>query len=263
MFYAYLGLYLKVKVPPGYCLSEVTVKVSVPIEISGESSLTVDINGSVFAADSGVVVDSVDRIFYGSVDAGDTVLTDGSLVGTNFALGSSSSLMNLSMNLSNNLQIRQIIDPFDPKGYVTISQSRGTLASPTAAQAGDEIGGLLIRAYTNSSTAAIAGIFGFVVDPTAVISGGSFIKSQAVISAASDTDQDAANALIVDSAGKTTSNAFVASKYMQLPVYADDTARSTAIPTPAAGMMVFMTSGTVPTVTNKPVIYNGSAWEAF
>jgi hypothetical protein len=50
---------------------------------------------------------------------------------------------------------------------------------------------------------------------------------------------------------------------MQLPVYADDAARSTAIPTPAKGMMVFMTSGTAPTVSNKPVIYNGSAWEAF
>jgi hypothetical protein len=49
----------------------------------------------------------------------------------------------------------------------------------------------------------------------------------------------------------------------QLPVYANDAARSAAITTPSAGMVVFMTSGTAPTVTNKPVIYNGTSWEAF
>jgi hypothetical protein len=49
----------------------------------------------------------------------------------------------------------------------------------------------------------------------------------------------------------------------QLPVYANDAARSSAITSPSAGMVVFMTSGTTPTVSNKPVIYNGTAWEAF
>jgi hypothetical protein len=46
----------------------------------------------------------------------------------------------------------------------------------------------------------------------------------------------------------------------QLASYASDAARSTAIPTPAAGMMVFMAAGTSPAVTNKAVIYNGTAW---
>jgi hypothetical protein len=48
--------------------------------------------------------------------------------------------------------------------------------------------------------------------------------------------------------------------YLQLPVYADDTARLAAIPTPVKGMMVFMTTGTVPTATNNAVIYNGTTW---
>jgi hypothetical protein len=48
--------------------------------------------------------------------------------------------------------------------------------------------------------------------------------------------------------------------YLQLPVYADDTARLAAIPTPVKGMMVFMTTGTVPTATNNAVIYDGSTW---
>jgi hypothetical protein len=143
-----------------------------------------------------------------------------------------------------------------------MTQSRGTLASPAAIQAGDELGGVLIRAYTSSSVSAVAGAFGFSIDPTAVISGGGFVKSKAVIAASSDTSQDLVNALVIDSAGVATSNAFVASKYFQLPVYADDAARSAAIPTPAKGMMVFMTAGTSPSVTNKAVVYDGSAWVA-
>jgi hypothetical protein len=168
--------------------------------------------------------------------------------------------MDLTMNLSNNLQLRQIIDPSDPRGYITISPSRGTLTSPAAAQAGDEIGGVLVRAYTSSSTSAIAGVVGFIVDPTAVIAGGNFIKSQVVLSAATDTGQNEADAFILDSAGVATSNAFVASKYIQLPVYADDAARLEDIPTPVQGMMVFMQSGTVPNVSNKTVVYDGTAW---
>jgi hypothetical protein len=231
----------------------------IPLELSGESSLNVDINGSVFAADSGVVVDSVDRIFFGSVDAGNTVLTDGSLIGTNFTLGSIDNSMNLTMNLDNNLQVRQVADAINGK-FISMNLSRGTLVSPTAVQAGDELGGILVRAYTDSSTSAIAGAFGFVVDSTATIAGGSFVKSKAIISAATDTSQDLVNSLILDSAGAATSNAFIATKYHQLAVYANDAARSSAIPTPVQGMMVFMQSGTVPTVTNKTVVYDGSAW---
>jgi hypothetical protein len=144
--------------------------------------------------------------------------------------------------------------------FFTMTQSRGTLTSPTAIQAGDELGGVLIRAYTSSSVSAIAGAFGFVVDGSAVIAGGNFVKSKAVISAATDTTANLSDALIVDSAGLVTANAFQAAKYFQLPVYADDTARLAAIPTPAKGMMVFMTLGTVPPATNNAVIYNGSAW---
>ena len=220
---------------------------------------TGDIKGSVFASDSGVVVDSIDRIFYGSVDAGNTVLTDSSLTGTDFSLGTTSTSLNLSMNLTGNLQIRQVTDPVNGR-FISLSQGRGTLASPAAVQAGDELGGFAISAYSSPTTSALAGVIGFVVDPTATIAGGNFVKSIAVISAASDTSADLEDSLTVSSAGITTSNAFSATQYFQLPVYANDAARGTAIPTPAKGMMVFMTSGTTPAVTNKTVVYDGSAW---
>jgi hypothetical protein len=54
----------------------------------------------------------------------------------------------------------------------------------------------------------------------------------------------------------------VASKYTQLAVYANDAARTSSIATPAKGMMVFMTAGTSPAVTNKAVVYDGTNWVA-
>ena len=223
--------------------------------------VTGDVTGSVFADNSSIMVDATEGTFYGTIQTGSAFLNSNNLtcIGP-FELGTSADALELNLNLNTNLQIRQIIDPLGGSGYITSVQSRGTLESPAAAQVGDELGGMLVRAYTNSSTSAIAGIIGFSVDPTAVIAGGNFIKSQLILSAASDTTQDPANAFVLNSDGVATSNAFVAIKYMQLPVYADDTARSTAIPTPAKGMMVFMTSGTAPAVTNKTVVYDGSAW---
>jgi hypothetical protein len=48
----------------------------------------------------------------------------------------------------------------------------------------------------------------------------------------------------------------------QLPLSDDDAARSASIPVPLPGMIVFMTSGTTPAVTNAAVIYNGATWAA-
>jgi len=168
----------------------------------------------------------------------------------------------VSINLTTDLQLRRVVDGINSYGYITTTLSRGTLVSPTAVQAGDELGGIAIRGNTNSSTSGVAGIISFVVDPTAVIAGGNYIKSQIVLSAATDSGQDPANALILTSNGVVTSNAFVASKYTQLAVYANDAARTTAIPTPAKGMMVLMSAGTSPAVTNKVVAYDGSNWVA-
>ena len=220
---------------------------------------TGDVKGSVFADNSGILVDAVDSIFYGTVDTGDIRIDIDSITSNNLSIGTTTTPINSLQLHTDFLTYRTISDPVNGK-YITMTQSRGTLTSPTAVQAGDELGGVLVRAYSNSSTSAVAGAFGFVVDSTAVISGGSFIKSKAVIAASTDTSQDLANALILDSSGIASSNAFSATKYFKLPVYADDTARSAAIPTPAAGMMVFMTSGTAPAVTNKTVVYDGSAW---
>jgi hypothetical protein len=157
------------------------------------------------------------------------------------------------------IEARQIISGTGG-AYITQTVHRGTFASPTAVQAGDELGGILLKGYTNTTKQAIAGVISCIVDPTAVIAGGDFVKTIMAFSAATDTTQNEADSMTLDSAGVVTSNAVVANKYFQMPVYANDAARTTAIPTPAKGMMVFMTAGTVPTVSNKAVVYNGTAW---
>jgi hypothetical protein len=48
--------------------------------------------------------------------------------------------------------------------------------------------------------------------------------------------------------------------YLQMPVYANDAARSAAIPTPATGMMIFVQIGTSPLAVDALQVYNGSAW---
>jgi hypothetical protein len=222
---------------------------------------TGDVKGSVFGDDSSPLVDAVDRIFYGTIDTGNTVIDNDSLTGTSFNIGTTSAPLNtLSLNLVNSLAIRSRMISATSGGFIILTESRGTLTSPAAVQAGDELGGLLVRAFTNTTNQAAAGTFGFFVDPTAVIAGGNFVKTKAIISASSDTGAAEADALILDSAGVATANAFVASKYTQLAVYANDAARTSAIPTPAKGMTVFMTAGTSPAVANKAVIYNGTAW---
>jgi hypothetical protein len=219
-----------------------------------------EVKGSVFGDDSTLLVDGIDRIFNGTLNTGNYTISNIGITssGTPLRIGNPSSIIDVQLFLGDNLQIRTI-DP-NGRGFITSTMSRGTLDSPLPVQAGDEIGGLLFNAYTDSSTSAIAGLIGFAIDPTAVIAGGTFVKSQIILSCATDTTQDANDAFLLDSAGVATSNVFAAEKFFQLPVYADDTARTTAIPTPTAGMMIFMASGTTPAATNKMQLFDGSNW---
>lgn len=70
------------------------------------------------------------------------------------------------------------------------------------------------------------------------------------------------NSLIMVDAidGNLTGNKVQANTFFKLPVYADDTARLNAIPTPAKGMMIFMESGTTPAATNVAQVFDGTNW---
>jgi hypothetical protein len=226
------------------------------------SNFVGDLTGSVFADDLSTLVDGLNKVFNGTVNTGEASLNQNSLTveNNNFSIGTPAKPLTLDLKLESNLKIQQVVGGVDPTGYVTTTVSRGTQLLPTAIQPGDELGGLLFRAYSDTETSALAGIISFVVADDAVINGGDYIKSVVGILASDNTSQDEANAFLLDSAGVASSNAFVANKYMQLPVYANDTARLAGVPTPSKGMMVFMESGTAPSATNQMQVFNGTAW---
>ena len=218
---------------------------------------------TVLGEDSTVLVDSFLNILSnGNISiAGDEIISDLNVL----SIGNEELPLNLSLNLSSNLQIFHVLEGEvgleDINGYITVINSRGSHNFREALQPGDELGGLLLRGHTDESTPAIAGLISFFVDPTAVITpGANFIKSQVAISVSSDTGQEETDAFVLDSAGIANSNAFVANKFMQLAVYENDAARSTSISTPAKGMMIFMESGTDPAATNQMQVYDGTNW---
>ena len=228
--------------------------------ITSSGTGAISIAGNITSSTGNITATAGNITAGGSISAATITATTG--LGANLSLNgyNLTGTGAVSLNVTSTFQTHSLYDGVAPKGYYSSIISRGTFGSPTAVNSGDELGGLLVKGYSNSSTSAIAGLISVIVDPTAVIAGGNYIKSIVAIAAATDTSQDVANAFTLNSAGVATSNAFVASKYTQLAVYANDTARTTAIPTPATGMMVFMTSGTSPAVSNKAVVYNGSAW---
>ena len=103
-------------------------------------------------------------------------------------------------------------------------------------------------------------ITSFVSDGS-IASGNTVVDCAIAIGSFSDASASPRYSLF-EPGGKVTTSSVTARDYFQLPVYANDAARTSAIPTPAAGMMVFMTAGTSPSVTNKAVVYDSTAWVA-
>jgi len=68
--------------------------------------------------------------------------------------------------------------------------------------------------------------------------------------------------LIIDGTegGKITTPSVTLTEFLQLPVYADDAARSASISAPSQGMVIFMQSGTTPAATNQPQYFDGTNW---
>lgn len=132
---------------------------------------------------------------------------------------------------------------------VSLTRSRGSLLSPTSVQSGDTIGSIVGSGFSGSNFTKSAEL-NIVVD--GVVSSG-VVPSKLEIGVANST-----GSVITTLTVKSTSVDFVAPP--RLPVVADDTARSTLIPTPLQGMMIFMQAGTAPAATNVAQVYDGSNW---
>lgn len=136
------------------------------------------------------------------------------------------------------------------------ASSRGTTTVPTIVQNGDSIGGMIFSPF-NGTDYQLSATITCLVDG-APTPNADAIASKLVFAVANSSSSFVSNnnQMTFDSKG------VLAAPVFKLTSYADDAARSAAIATPAAGMMVFMASGTSPTVTNKVVVYDGSAWVA-
>lgn len=75
-----------------------------------------------------------------------------------------------------------------------------------------------------------------------------------------DDEASVANAANYDKHFEATTTKVSFGVPAQIAVVADDTARGTLVPSPAAGMMLFMTAGTSPSATTQLQVYNGTAW---
>lgn len=222
-----------------------------------------DLTGSVYSDNSSLLVDGVNNTLNGTLNTGQLTYEGDSITSDIFSLriGTDDKPLSTEFALGDgSLLLKQTLDG-GIGGYISSNVANGTLSNRQAVNAGDDLGGFVFNGYTDANTVAAGGIISFFVDSTANITPGSnFVKTQVAIVASSDTAQDPSNALVLDSAGTMAVNTVTANLAMQLPVYADDAARTTGIPTPAKGMMIFMEAGTAPAATNQTQVFDGSQW---
>ena len=190
----------------------------VPLAIPGETSLTVDIIGSVFGDDSSVIVDSIDK----------TITAN--RINSNLINGGSNPV---EINANSSLYISQnyglTTGTTGPR--IAIRATRGAdVTTPTTTQAGDYLGQFLIEGYAGGIYKDAAAIYG-IWDPTANLN---------------DFNPRSGLVLIV---GTGTGQAYAGFNYkgsftapiIQPSAYATESARNSAITSPDAGMMTYIT----------------------
>jgi hypothetical protein len=203
-----------------------------------------DMKGSVFSDDSTLLVDGIN----GTLTNG-TIIIDNDIISTfnrltisnNF---SSDELLQLVTVKSNVLDIISDRSTFEGAAIST-STSNGTIDAPTGLTEGDTAGAIVFNAYKTSlsdyrGNAGIAATIDTVTG-TDDIPGklNVFVR---------DPDGNIAFPFSINSRGVAETPVF------KTTPFADATARDAAIPTPEAGMLVYITS------TNKHQGYNGTSW---
>jgi hypothetical protein len=202
--------------------------------------LTGDVKGSVFAEDSGMIVDATS----GNVNA--VVLTATTKINVDNIEAAGISGLNVRSDGTTPLSVTGIgtLGPSSGQVYFNINAAKGTLATPTTTAAGDVLGGIAIQGFTGSAYKSAG----------AVVSGW---EAGAVLA---DTFPKSNLSLVAYGGGSTIriatfdSQGVFTAPVLKPGVYANTTARDAAITAPAAGMMIFLTVGT------KFQGYTGSAW---
>jgi hypothetical protein len=71
---------------------------------------------------------------------------------------------------------------------------------------------------------------------------------------------DDSTRILDGTSGRITAPSATLFEFLKLPVYADDTARDSAIPSPEKGMVIFIEVGTLPAATDQMQLHNGTNW---
>jgi hypothetical protein len=132
---------------------------------------------------------------------------------------------------------------------VGLLRGRGTVFAPTTVISGDEIGDILSCGFDGVQYLPATSISTIVDGP---VSPG-VVPSRIEIY----TTNVSGVAGLKLTVGSTAVQFTVPPN---LPVVANDTARTALVPTPATGMMIFMTAGSSPAATNKVQVYDSTAW---
>jgi hypothetical protein len=188
------------------------------------NSIQRDIVGSVFADNSTLLVDAVSGTIPYGVLSGAPVLSTVATSGSYNDLSDQPNIPSSVSDLSNDL------------GFISVADIPSTLERDLAGSV-----------FADDST--------MLVDGTNGVLRGTHI-GDLVGSVFADNSSTIVNA--VDN--RITTNSVSVGQFLQLPVFADDTARAAAISVPTKGMVIMMESGTLPAATDQLQVFNGTAW---
>lgn len=209
------------------------------------------IKGSVFGGDSSVIIDDTTSTVLGDVNNSTT--TSKQINSATINLSGRDDLNQPAGVLINTTDTYSDGPQFSATGHadgsdglaLQFAKFRGTVAAPAALQPGDEIATLLFIGGDANGTATPAAAMRTVVEGTPVagnVKAGLFLATQ-------NSSGTLVPSFSLD--GNQGANFYGPAKLVS---FADTTARDTAISSPAAGMMIYLTA------TNKAQVYNGSAW---
>jgi cytoskeletal protein CcmA (bactofilin family) len=206
------------------------------ISLSGSSIITTETNDNLYLRPNGS----------GRVDIEANLVTNGLQIftpGTGGNSGDGTILVTTSSSSAIPLSIAEIHNTQLLTGGVSFARARGNLVAQTIVQSGDEIQSLAFSGYDGATFIPSATIQSIVngTPSTGVVPGKLSLKI-------ANTAGELTSRLDIE-ATKITSNV-----PFKVVSYADATARDTAVTSPEAGMMVFLTG------TSKFSGYNGAAW---
>ena len=210
--------------------------------ITATGTLDGDVTGSIFGDDSTLIVDGI------------TNTITSNQVNTNLLNSPINSPIVLQNGFRTPVQITSVTDG-NPGGfpYTEYLSVKGTVDNPQSVAANDIIGGWKISAWDRDSQQGKG---------TTVMA--SRLMADAVIT---DTSPNSLTSMLVSGGGTSTSSFdFYGNGQFKSPgaitpgVYANEAARDAAIPSPTAGMMIFLTGHDDSSGFPKFQGYTGSAW---